>query len=126
MRTVLIIDDEPLILKATAIRLKAEGWSVITARNGPDGLTMAAVNKPDVVLLDVMMPGMDGWQTLRELKTNPATASIPVVVFTAKEYEHGKRDALERGAADFFGKPFDPLMLARCLARLVDAGVFSS
>jgi DNA-binding response OmpR family regulator len=107
-RTVLIIEDEKLIIVSTQMVLEAAGFRVESATNGEDGINKAKALTPDLVLLDIMMPGIDGWETLTRLKRDQATASIPVVVFTAREHARGHQKSAEMGAADYFRKPFEP------------------
>ena len=107
-RTVLIIEDEKLIIVSTQMVLEAAGFRVESATNGEDGIAKARSKSPDLILLDIMMPGIDGWETLTRLKRDPATASIPVVIFTAREHARGHQKSSEMGAADYFRKPFEP------------------
>lgn len=107
-RTVLIIEDEKLIIVSTQMVLEAAGFRVESATNGEDGISKARSKSPDLILLDIMMPGIDGWETLTRLKRDPATASIPVVIFTAREHARGHQKSSEMGAADYFRKPFEP------------------
>ena len=107
-RTVLIIEDEKLIIVSTQMVLEAAGFRVESAMNGEDGIAKARDLRPDLVLLDIMMPGIDGWETLTRLKRDAATATIPVVIFTAREHSRGHQKSTEMGAADYFRKPFEP------------------
>lgn len=107
-RTVLIIEDEKLIIVSTQMVLEAAGFRVESATNGEDGIAKAKAHTPDLVLLDIMMPGIDGWETLTRLKRDAATATIPVVIFTAREHSRGHQKSAEMGAADYFRKPFEP------------------
>ncbi|MBL8749358.1 MAG: response regulator [Planctomycetes bacterium] len=107
-RTVLIIEDEKLIIVSTQMVLEAAGFRVESATNGEDGIGKAKAQAPDLILLDIMMPGIDGWETLTRLKRDPATAGIPVVIFTAREHSRGHQKSTEMGAADYFRKPFEP------------------
>ena len=107
-RTVLIIEDEKLIIVSTQMVLEAAGFRVESATNGEDGIAKAKGQTPDLILLDIMMPGIDGWETLTRLKRDPATAGIPVVIFTAREHARGHQKSSEMGAADYFRKPFEP------------------
>jgi DNA-binding response OmpR family regulator len=93
------------------------GFEVKGALDGEEGLKMALDYKPDVILLDIMMPGMDGWQVLEKLKENAETRSIPVVIFTAREYSNGKALAIKNGAADYAAKPFEPQDLVAILEK---------
>jgi len=105
--TVLLIEDERLLLKATAMVLKHAGFEILSANNGQTGLELASSEIPDAILLDIMMPGMDGWEVLKILKNQDLTSGIPVIIFTAKEHLDGYRMSLKAGAADYLTKPFD-------------------
>ena len=107
-RTVLIIEDEKLIIVSTQMVLETAGFRVESATNGEDGIAKARSQAPDLILLDIMMPGIDGWETLTRLKRDSATAGIPVVIFTAREHARGHQKSSEMGAADYFRKPFEP------------------
>ena len=107
-RTVLIIEDEKLIIVSTQMVLEAAGFRVESAINGEDGITSARAEKPDLILLDIMMPGIDGWETLTRLKRDADTSTIPVVIFTAREHSRGHQKSAEMGAAGYFRKPFEP------------------
>ncbi len=107
-RTVLIIEDEKLIIVSTQMVLEAAGFRVESATNGEDGITQARALTPDLILLDVMMPGIDGWETLTRLKRDSGTSGVPVVIFTAREHSRGHQKSAEMGAADYFRKPFEP------------------
>jgi len=107
-RRVLIIEDEKLIILSTQMVLEASGFSVSSAMNGEEGVVKARECAPDLILLDIMMPGIDGWETLTRLKQDPQTADVPVVIFTAREHSRGHQRSAEMGAADYFRKPFEP------------------
>jgi CheY-like chemotaxis protein len=111
---ILIIDDEDDIREVAALSLETvAGWDVVTANSGAQGLLRAAEHQPDAVLLDVMMPGMDGPTTFRELRKNPATARIPVILLTAKVQSNDQRRFADLGVNAILFKPFDPLTLAQ-------------
>jgi DNA-binding response OmpR family regulator len=107
-RTILIVDDEKLILISTRIVLESVGFSVLTADSGEAAIATAKEKRPGLILLDIMMPGIDGWETLSRLKEAPETKDIPVIIFTAREHSRGRQLAREMGAADYFQKPFEP------------------
>jgi CheY-like chemotaxis protein len=115
-RRVLLIDDEDDIRTVAQLSLELVGkWDVVTASSGPEGLEKAASERPDAIVLDVMMPGMDGAATYKRLQANPATKQIPVVLLTAKVFEsRTERDGLE--GLTVIGKPFDPMRLPSELA----------
>ena len=112
-RKILIIDDEDDIREVAALSLESvAGWEVVTASSGSQGLARAAEHQPDAILLDVMMPGMDGPTTFRELRKNPLTAKIPVLLLTAKVQNSDQRRFADLGVESVLFKPFDPLTLA--------------
>ncbi len=113
-RKILIIDDEDDIREVAALSLESvAGWEVIVAESGAQGVARAAEQKPDAILLDVMMPGMDGPATFRELRRNPATARIPVLLLTAKVQGSDQRRFADLGVEAVLFKPFDPLTLSQ-------------
>jgi len=119
-KRVLLIDDEELILEVAEISLaKVGGWDVITACSGEEGLDKAIAEQPDAILLDVMMPGLDGPATLERLKADPATSRIPVVFLTAKVRQTEQQQWTDLGVAGVVLKPFDPMLLASQVAELL-------
>lgn len=109
---VLLVDDEPHIRRIGELSLKNVGkWTVIQVASGADALVAAEKEAPDVILLDVMMPGMDGKETLARLRQNERTARIPVIFMTAKVQKHEVDNYLGIGAAGVIPKPFDPMAL---------------
>ncbi len=118
---VLVVDDLPPNVKLLEARLSAEYFEVLTASNGPDALAICARGVCDIVLLDVMMPGMDGFEVCRRLKADPATAHLPVVMVTALDQPADRVRGLEAGADDFLTKPIDEVALisrVRSLSRM--------
>jgi CheY-like chemotaxis protein len=104
---ILIIDDNEKILKMMESRLKVEDYEVIRASNGIAGIEKAKSENPDVILLDIIMPEMDGYEVLKKLKTDPDTESIPVIMVTAKrEIEDITKSMSELGAVGYISKPF--------------------
>ena len=117
---VLIIDDEDDIREVAALSLESvAGWEVVTANSGSQGLARALEYQPDAILLDVMMPGMDGPTTFRELRKNPATAKIPVLLLTAKVQSSDQRRFADLGVEAVLFKPFDPLTLSTQIAGVL-------
>src|SRR6266571_1586511 len=106
---VLVIDDEAPIRLLCRVNLEAEGMNVIEAADGPSGVEKARDEKPDVILLDVMMPGLDGWRVAEELLEDDETSEIPIVFLTARRTKHDRLRGLELGAVDYITKPFNPL-----------------
>ncbi|MGE4167839.1 MAG: response regulator, partial [Xanthobacteraceae bacterium] len=118
---VLVVDDVPANVKLLEARLSAEYFDVITAYNGPDALAICERAECDLVLLDVMMPNMDGFEVCQRIKSNPATHHIPVVIVTALDQPSDRLRGLEAGADDFLTKPVSEVALisrVRSLARL--------
>ncbi len=118
---VLVVDDIPANVKLLEARLSAEYFEVLAAQNGAQALSICAQGLCDVVLLDVMMPGMDGFEVCRRLKADPATAHLPVVMVTSLDQSSDRLRGLEAGADDFLGKPVDEMALiarVKSLARL--------
>jgi len=118
---VLVVDDILPNVKLLEAKLLGEYYEVVTALNGPDALQKVADTKPDIVLLDVMMPGMDGFEVCRQIKANPQSAHIPVVMVTALSDSEDRVRGLENGADDFLSKPLNDVALmarVRSLVRL--------
>ena len=105
---ILVVDDEPDILNLLEYNLKRSGFQAILAKDGPEAIEAARANRPDLVLLDIMLPDMEGTEVLRRLKSMEATASIPVIMLTAKGEEIDKIVGFELGAEDYITKPFSP------------------
>ena len=119
---ILVIDDDDFVRMLTRVSLsKVGGMDVTEASSGPEGLVAAAQNRPDVILLDVMMPGMDGPATFNALQATTSTAGIPVIFLTAKAMPSEQARLSELGAIAVFTKPFDPLTLSTEVRRAVDA-----
>jgi DNA-binding response OmpR family regulator len=112
MPSVLVIDDEGPIRLLCRVNLEAAGMEVFEAEDGPTGVEAARRERPDVILLDVMMPGMDGWEVFGELLRDEETAKIPIVFLTARAELRDQARGLELGGVDYITKPFDPLELA--------------
>lgn len=106
--TVLMIDDEPDMLDLTSQRLEHAGYRVLTATDGLEGLRLANAHHPDVILLDVMMPVMDGYQVLQTLKSQPAMEDISVMMLTAKGTERDMSTSLDLGSVCHLAKPWQP------------------
>ena len=120
MTKVLVIDDEPPIRLLCRVNLEAEGMEVVEAENGPAGLEKARAEDPDVVLLDVMMPGLDGWHVAQELLEHQETAEIPIIFLTARAEFRDRAKGLDIGGVDYVTKPFNPLELAPLVRQLLD------
>ena len=119
MTRVLVIDDEPPIRLLCRVNLEAEGMEVLEASDGPTGLEKARKEEPDVILLDVMMPGLDGWQVAEELIDGEGTNAIPIVFLTARAEARDRARGLDLGGIDYVTKPFNPVELAPLVRDLI-------
>ena len=115
--TVLVIDDEAPIRLLCRVNLEAEGMIVLEAGDGPGGLGRAREERPDMILLDVMMPGLDGWGVAEQLLKDADTASIPIIFLTARAEFRDRARGLDIGGVDYITKPFNPVELAPVVAR---------
>jgi len=118
--TILVIDDEAPIRLLCRVNLEAEGMSVLEASDGPSGLERAREEQPDLVLLDVMMPGLDGWGVAEQLLERHDTAGIPIIFLTARAEFRDRARGLEIGGVDYITKPFNPVELAPLVRGLLD------
>jgi DNA-binding response OmpR family regulator len=118
--SVLIIDDEAPIRLLCRVNLEAEGMTVFEAADGPTGLEQARENTPDVVLLDVMMPGLDGWRVAEQLLQDDRTSEIPIIFLTARAEFRDRARGLDIGGVDYVTKPFNPLELAPLVRDLLE------
>ena len=122
-KRVLICDDEPYIVESVSYVVRKAGFDVLTAEDGEEALAAAQREKPDLVFLDIMMPGLAGDEVCRRLKSDPSTRDTHVVILTARGQEEDERRAMEMGADEFMTKPFSPRKLrARILELLGDPG----
>ncbi len=119
MTRVLVIDDEAPIRLLCRVNLEAEGMQVLEAADGPSGLEKARAEKPDLVLLDVMMPGLDGWAVAEQLIDDASTKDIPIVFLTARAELRDRARGLELGGVDYVTKPFNPVELAPLVRNLL-------
>ena len=115
----LVIDDEAPIRLLCRVNLEAEGMEVLEAPDGPAGLEQARSRNPDVILLDVMMPGLDGWRVAEELLADPETSEIPIIFLTARAEFRDRARGLDIGGVDYVTKPFNPLELAPLVEGLL-------
>lgn len=115
--TVLVVDDDPVIVTLLRVNFELEGWTVLSAANGEEGLALARAQHPDVVVCDVMMPRLDGLAVARTLRDDPATEQIPVLLLSAKAQGSDITAGLAV-ADDYMTKPFEPLELLDRVGRL--------
>lgn len=109
---ILIVDDDPDTVSILSHHVQREGYTAIEAGSGPDALRLVAVNQVDVILLDLMMPGMDGFEVCRALKQNPATADIPIIMITARDDLDARAEGMRVGISEFLPKPIFRRQLA--------------
>jgi DNA-binding response OmpR family regulator len=120
MTKVLVIDDEAPIRLLCRVNLEAEKMDVIEAADGPSGVVKARDERPDVILLDVMMPGLDGWRVAEQLLEDDRTSGIPIIFLTARAEFRDRARGLDIGGVDYVTKPFNPLELAPLVEALLD------
>ena len=120
MTRVLVIDDEAPIRLLCRVNLEAEGMQVLEASDGESGLTTALDERPDVILLDVMMPGRNGWEVAEELLADERTNAIPIVFLTARAEVKDRARGIDLGGVDYVTKPFNPVELAPLVRDLLD------
>jgi DNA-binding response OmpR family regulator len=118
-KRVLVVDDEPPIRMLCRVNLEAEGLDVLEAPDGASGIDAARRESPDVILLDVMMPGMDGWEVADRLRADGATQEIPIVFLTARADARDRARGLDLGGVDYVTKPFNPSELSSVVRRVV-------
>ncbi len=121
MTTVLVIDDEAPIRLLCRVNLEAEGMDVLEAPDGLTGIELAKAHSPDAILLDVMMPGVDGWVVAERLLGDEQTHSIPIVFLTARADLRDRARGMDLGGLDYVTKPFNPVELADLIRGVVDA-----
>ena len=117
----LIVDDEAPIRLLCKVNLEAEGIEVLEAEDGVAGLEAARREKPDAILLDVMMPGLNGWNVAEQLLADEATSAIPIIFLTARADLRDRVRGMDAGGLDYITKPFNPLELAKLVREVVDA-----
>lgn len=119
-KKILIADDEDDVKVVTQLFLESKGYEILTAYDGLDALDKAEKDRPDLILLDLMMPVVDGFEVCKKLKAKPETAAIPVVMMSASAQEESKQRGLDAGAIDYVVKPFQPEALESILHKILD------
>ena len=119
MTRILVADDDPVILRLVEVNLGLEGFEVDTAARGEEALTLARERHPDLIILDVMMPGMTGWDVAEQLREDEATSTIPVIFLSARAQEEDRRRGQSLGVAAYITKPFDPGDLIEIISKHV-------
>ena len=118
--TVLVVDDDPVILKLLEVNFEMEGFTVLTAKDGEEGIEVARADQPDLIVSDIMMPKKSGLELVTELKSDPATSGIPIILLSAKAQNADVRSGMDAGADDYVTKPFEPLDLVDRVNRLLE------
>ncbi|MGD9602874.1 MAG: response regulator [Gammaproteobacteria bacterium] len=120
--TILVVEDNPMNLKLARDVLEAKGYQVLAAENGEDGVTLARTAHPDLVLMDIQLPGIDGVEALARLRADPATAAVPVVAFTASVMAGDRSRVTAAGFDAFVAKPIELKSFLATLAKLLERG----
>ena len=121
MITTLVIDDEPPIRLLCRVNLEAEGMRVLEAADGRTGIDLAQKEQPNAILLDVMMPGMDGWAVAEQLLQDERTAEIPIIFLTARADLRDRARGMDLGGLEYITKPFNPVELATLVQEVISA-----
>ncbi len=116
-RRILIVDDDPVIVRLLQVNFLIEGYDVETASRGDEALAKAGEWAPDLVILDVMMPGIDGWEVCRRLKENPQMREVPVIFLSARAQDTDRERGYALGVKEYVTKPFDPNQLVEIVRR---------
>jgi CheY-like chemotaxis protein len=116
----LIVDDEPLGLKSMASVFEGQGYELVLTGSGHEAMQFVATGRPDVILLDVMMPGLDGWRVAEELLDDERTEAIPIVFLTARAELRDRARGIDLGGVDYVTKPFNPIELAPLVRDLIE------
>ena len=113
-----MVDDDPVILRLIEVNLDLEGFEVVTANRGEDAIAKAGSTSPDLILLDLMMPEMSGWELAERLQQDEVTAGIPIIFLSARTQDEDRRRGEELGVAGYVTKPFDPADLVATIRKL--------
>ncbi len=119
MSRILVVEDSPTVLYMVSRMLTEGGHQVLTAKDGEEAMSLVAQEHPSLVLLDVILPKLNGYQVCRRMKSTPATAQIPVIMITSKNRDNDRRWGLEQGADDYVTKPLDARQLLAVVDRFV-------
>jgi two-component system alkaline phosphatase synthesis response regulator PhoP len=119
-RKILVVDDDPTMVKLINVNLKLNNYSVVEATSGEQALEVLSGEPPDLVVLDIMMPGVDGWEVLKRIRGNLETQEMPVILVTAKTQDSDVIRGWELGADEYVIKPFNPLLLVEVIKMVLD------
>jgi DNA-binding response OmpR family regulator len=118
--TVLVVEDDPVILRLLEVNFELEGFGVLLAHDGAEGIAVARAEKPDLIISDIMMPKASGLELVTVLKGDPATKGIPIILLSAKAQTSDLKTGMDAGADDYVTKPFEPLDLVDRVNALLD------
>ncbi len=121
-KKIAIIDDEEAMVQLLFLELESEGYDVLTAGNGVSGLKLIRDKQPDLVLLDIMMPGLNGYEVIKNVKEDPALRDIPIIMLTARSQDEDIQKGLDLGADDYVTKPFHAGLLVKRIGTLLKSG----
>ncbi|MCP5480407.1 MAG: response regulator [Spirochaetales bacterium] len=121
MRKILLVDDQPNFVKMLTVKLSKMGYEILSGGNGKEGLDLAIAEKPDLIMMDIMMPVMDGFAAAKEIRANAETVNIPIIFLSARGQEEDRIRAEQLQAVDFFTKPFSPRAIVERIQELVPA-----
>ena len=120
MKKVLVVEDHPDVLDILTLKMEAMGFAVISANNGKQGVAKAVEEKPNLILMDILMPGMDGREATRRIRSNQETKEIPILVITALTKESQLRECIKAGCNNYIVKPFTPEKLLKKIQTVLD------
>lgn len=118
-KKILVADDEKSLVRLLRISFEIEGFHVVEAYDGEEALEKTNAEKPDIILLDILMPKMNGLSVLENLKQNPETSNIPIVILSAKITQEDKKRSSELGAVQYITKPFNPIQLVKIIRKMI-------
>ena len=120
---ILVVDDDPVIVRLLEVNFRLEGFDVMTAGRGQDAIALAKESPPDIILLDVMMPGLDGYEVYRQMRQIPQLAQTPVFFLSARAKDEDRARGLESGVVEYVTKPFDPSGLVALVRQRLEGTV---
>jgi len=120
---ILVVDDDPVIVRLLEVNFRLDGFDVVTAVRGEDALALAQETTPDIILLDVMMPGLDGYEVYRRLREIPGLVDTPVFFLSARAKDDDRAQAMASGVVDYITKPFDPSGLVETVRRRLEGPI---
>jgi two-component system OmpR family response regulator len=121
-KRVLVVDDDPVIVRLLEVNFRLEGFEVATASGGDEAIELALERRPDIIVLDVMMPQVDGWEVVDRIRALPRIADVPILFLSARTSEEDRARGLALGVVDYVTKPFDPQDLTALVRRHLEGG----